>query len=110
VSPRRKTLGVCLEPDCGELTLNRRCPAHERENVKRNRSVNNALYASRRWRILRTRYLAHHSECVECGQPASEVDHITPIEVGGPVWDQSNWAAMCHACHSRKTLNETRNR
>ncbi|WP_407496877.1 HNH endonuclease [Pseudooceanicola sp. MF1-13] len=35
------------------------------------------------------------------------MDHITPHKGDRKLfWDRSNWQALCHACHSRKTARE----
>jgi 5-methylcytosine-specific restriction protein A len=40
---------------------------------------------------------------------ATDVDHIIPHRGNQKLmWDQSNWQALCHACHSRKTASEDR--
>ena len=38
---------------------------------------------------------------------ATDVDHIVPHR-GDPAlfWDEENWQALCHSCHSKKTRNE----
>jgi 5-methylcytosine-specific restriction protein A len=60
-------------------------------------------------------YLAEHPLCVECeregrAEAATDVDHIVPVT--GPddplFWEESNHAALCHSCHSRKTARENR--
>lgn len=49
------------------------------------------------------------SICEERGlvRPATEVDHIVPHRGNMRIfWDQTNWQALCHTCHSRKTARE----
>lgn len=62
------------------------------------------------WRRYRLAYLREHPLCVRCGQPASDVDHVVPVE--GPdddgFWVESNHQALCESCHSRKTMTEDR--
>ena len=65
-----------------------------------------------RWRKARRRYLEKHPLCVMCMKDgryvrATDVDHIVPHR-GDPVlfWDEGNWQALCHRCHSRKTRSE----
>lgn len=41
-------------------------------------------------------------KCVSCGQAATEVDHIVPIDRGGSN-SHSNLQSMCKSCHARKT-------
>ena len=63
-----------------------------------------ALMQSVEWRKARAEFLARHRFCVECGAPATVVDHIVPHR-GDPIifWDRSRWQPMCATCHGRKT-------
>jgi 5-methylcytosine-specific restriction protein A len=70
----------------------------------------------RSWRRVRLAYLAENPLCADPFQEhgdrpvaATEVHHLVPHR-GDPglFWDESNWAALCHACHSRATLAEVR--
>ena len=67
-----------------------------------------------RWRRARAAYLARHPLCGPCKEtgrlaPATVVDHVVPHR-GDPVlfWDETNWAALCKACHDAKTAREGR--
>ena len=67
------------------------------------------------WNKARKKYLESHPLCVQCMKEgryvkATDVDHIIPHR-GNQVlfWEQSNWQALCHSCHSRKTRNEDHN-
>lgn len=70
----------------------------------------------RRWHKARTAYLAEHPLCAECDkhgrvEAATCVDHIIPVRNGQNdpnFWRESNWAALCAACHNRKTRAENR--
>lgn len=62
----------------------------------------------RRWRRLRLMYLREHPLCVEClaaGRTvaATDVDHIVAKRDGGSD-DYTNLQALCHSCHSKKTM------
>lgn len=58
------------------------------------------------WRKLRAAYLASHPVCQHCQrEAATDVDHIIPRRKGGTD-DEWNLQALCHACHSRKTVKE----
>lgn len=49
------------------------------------------------------------SVCEERGliRPATEVDHVIPHRGNMRLfWDQTNWQALCHTCHCRKTARE----
>lgn len=66
--------------------------------------------ARARERVLkRDRYLCLH--CLEAGRvtPAEEVDHITPLHLGGADSDD-NKQSLCRSCHAAKTAQEARER
>lgn len=71
-----------------------------------------ALYSTERWRRESRRFLERNPVCVDCGElgavePATDVDHIRPHRGDrGLFFDRSNWQALCHRCHSRKTARE----
>ncbi|WP_244116465.1 HNH endonuclease [Burkholderia gladioli] len=50
--------------------------------------------------------------CVACREvnlivPATDVDHIVPHRGDQKLfWNRSNWQALCHSCHARKTARE----
>ena len=62
-----------------------------------------------RWQKARLDYLRRNPLCVECRKQnlivaATIVDHVTPHRGDEELfWNEENWAAMCAACHSRKT-------
>ena len=57
------------------------------------------------WRRESAAFLAQRPVCVDCGGPATVVDHVQPHK-GDPVkfWDRGNWAPMCRRDHSCKTV------
>lgn len=56
------------------------------------------------WRELRAQWLALHPDCVDCGDPATLVDHIISIRKAPQRrLDPTNFASMCGPCHGRKT-------
>jgi 5-methylcytosine-specific restriction endonuclease McrA len=72
------------------------------------------LYASHRWRVASENFRTwpEHALCADClaaGEivPSKVVDHIEPHN-GDLVkfWDETNWRALCIACHSAKTLDD----
>lgn len=73
---------------------------------------NSEFYNSRQWRKVRALYLQSHPfcECDECKSgiplPADTVDHIIPINKGGDPWAETNFQAMNHRCHNKKSGRE----
>lgn len=62
----------------------------------------------RPWQALRRRFLAEHPLCMDCEpkgiiEAAAHVDHHIAREAGGTD-DDSNLRALCHSCHSAKTV------
>lgn len=101
----------CSVYPCADVAqVKGKCRRHAAEadaarNLGRARSL--AVYRSARWRRLRRRILLERPWCEEpserCHEPATDVDHITPIEDGGDPWDEENLRPLCHRHHSRKT-------
>ena len=58
------------------------------------------------WRRLRAEFLRKHSQCVVCGELATDVHHILPRSKGGSD-DWSNLEALCHVHHSQITQRES---
>lgn len=64
------------------------------------------------WQKARLQFLAANPLCVECLKngkyvKATDVDHIVAHRGNLKLfWDKSNWQALCHSCHSRKTARE----
>lgn len=57
-----------------------------------------------RWRRLRAAVLAERPLCEEClTERATDVDHVVAKAKGGGD-DRGNLMALCHSCHSRKTV------
>lgn len=55
-----------------------------------------------RWRRTRAMKLAQDPLCAECGEPATEVDHVVALTKGG-THDADNLRSLCKPCHTRKT-------
>ena len=93
---------LCLTRGCSHPAKYRgRCRIH---SAKREQAThpNRALYSSKRWRMLRRKRLGMNPLC-PCGAIATDVDHITPIEEGGPPFSLANTRSLCHSCHSKVT-------
>jgi len=105
---------LCKWPGCPNVTRSGSyCATHARANERQRGSAAQRGYDSG-WRRVRARYLAAHPWCadpfgVHGGVPvaATDVDHIQRRRSGGSD-DDSNLQALCHACHSRKTVVEGR--
>lgn len=98
-------------PDCGAPTSRGRCAEHPTVSRGTRRP---RLYDRRSWRDhKRVDYLRRHPMCeflLEngklCGQRATEVDHVIPLEAGGPDVE-SNYQSGCKPHHSAKTARES---
>ncbi len=108
-----KSKAPCRHTGCPELveTGQLYCDAHRPLHKEEAKKPSSGSYGSR-WQRARKKFLAVHPLCENCKQrgvyvKATDVDHITPHR-GDPqlFWDQSNWRALCHSCHSRKTARE----
>ncbi len=119
-------LKICVASGCEDFALPglSHCERHEadrQEKLKVRRAkaktseaalMASALYSDPRWKAASKAYLRTHPLCVDCGElgvieAATDVDHITPHKGDRKLfWDRSNWQALCHRCHSRKTARE----
>ena len=82
--------------------------AHVRYNrLNRDRTAQ-SLYNTPRWRKLSRSYRARQPVCELCGHaPSQHTDHIEPHRnLPHLFWSQTNWQALCHSCHSKKTASE----
>ena len=102
----------CNYPGCPELVDRGYCPVHQRQVNKRDKEV--SKHYGRDWEKIRDWYISLHPLCEICETqgrltPATEVHHIVPIEDGGS--DKGgNLQALCKSCHSRITLQATRDK
>ena len=96
---------LCSTERCSNpATYRGRCQRHAKQ---RNREThrNRSIYNSKRWKMLRRAVLFDQPLC-HCGQIATDVDHIVPIDKDGKVWDRSNLQGLCSSCHGAKTKAE----
>ena len=106
----------CRHPGCAALIPagTKYCDEHKPLHPEERRSATKQGYGAA-WRQARKRYLLLHPLCVNCLKEgryvkATDVDHITPHRGDRALfWDESNWQALCHRCHSRKTRREDHN-
>ena len=100
---------LCSTAGCGERPVYRgHCQRHaRRQEQARNtkRTDKRKVYNSKRWRILRRHILFNQPLC-KCGELATDVDHIQPLDQGGAPFALANVQPMCKSCHSAKTKTE----
>jgi 5-methylcytosine-specific restriction protein A len=106
----------CKRPGCSAITLHpsRLCDTHlplERRAIDARRGTPSQRGYDSHWQRVRTMFLAEHPLCVTCEAEgrvvgATEVHHIKPLADGGSNAD-SNLMALCKACHSKITINES---
>lgn len=97
----------CRHPGCPMLIPvgSKYCDKHKQLHPDRPSAVKRG-YTSR-WQRISRQYLRQHPLCARCGRPAQVVDHIVPHRGREQLfWDESNWQALCKACHDRKTGEE----
>ena len=106
----------CNHPGCGTAipAKDKHCIAHlplHKDDYKR-KIPQTGIYASPRWRKYRQWYLNRNPACVhktnqiECGELATVIDHIIPVNQGGSFWHSENHQAMCKRHHDKKTATE----
>ncbi len=101
-----KPLRPCSVVGCPRpATVGGKCAGHAAQQERQRGSAAARGYGQR-WRRIRDKYLAAHPWCVRCGARATDVDHIRPRRQGGSD-DDSNLQALCHACHSAKTMRQS---
>lgn len=97
----------CATPGCPTLVpRGGRCAEHRKPWSGSRRA--DTLPAD--WDRIRTRILrrdGHRCQLDRCGQPARQVDHITPAHLGGTDHD-TNLRAICDPCHALKSAREGR--
>ena len=82
------------------------CQVHSKANTRARTQRETWRDYGAEWRLIRSEMLASNPQCANCQQQATEVDHITPLQMGG-THDRSNLQSLCKPCHSRKTASET---
>jgi 5-methylcytosine-specific restriction protein A len=109
----------CSAPACGVLVRGARyCDKHAhltrqaaQQHEERRESSAKRGY-SYKWQQARKGFLSKHPLCVQCElvgvvTASTDVDHIVPHRGDKELfWTRSNWQALCHSCHSRKTATE----
>lgn len=120
----QKPLRPCRHPGCCALVSGGYCAAHKPKDAARRSESSRSwrwMYSTPEWTDdLRPGQLLREPFCRECavryppGDPrrrtrAAEVDHIIPHNGDWAVFtDRENLQSLCHSCHSRKTMAESR--
>ncbi|WP_141434394.1 HNH endonuclease [Bacillus sp. 03113] len=106
-----KPLKPCNNHGCPNLTRERYCEDHKQLYYKydQNRGTSAQRGYGARWRKYSQWFRKKNPICVSCrSAPSAHTDHITAVS--GPndplFWDPTNHQALCHSCHSRKTVKE----
>jgi 5-methylcytosine-specific restriction endonuclease McrA len=112
---------VCAEPGCGAISEATYCPAHtathradaeqRRRPLDRDikaRSPWRWVYKSRRWQLVRRQVLFEQPVCAGegCIELSVDVDHIVPLQDGGPPFERTNLQGLCVRDHAVKTRQE----
>lgn len=106
----------CRHPGCPKLVPKGKkyCDEHLGLHPEEIRSAAGRGYGTQ-WNKARKRFLKRNPLCVECMKAgryvkATDVDHIVPHRGDAQLfWDEDNWQALCHHCHSVKTGREDHN-
>ena len=114
-----KPLRPCKHPGCTVLVSNGYCDRHRPQPARRRESAEwHDLYRLPIWKDkLRPGQLIREPFCRECWRlrhervPATDVDHVVPHRGDMALFlDPENLQSLCHACHSRKTMEERNSR
>jgi len=99
---------LCLTQQCASPAVYRgRCQRHAKQR-ERQTHRNKKIYNTKRWQVLRRSVLFNHPLC-ECGEIATDVDHVVPMHQGGDPWSRANLQTLCAHCHGQKTSQEQHN-
>lgn len=76
-------------------------------------TARSAEYGTARWQKARLKHLQQHPCCAVCTErgrttEATVVDHITPVRLGGGMWDEDNYQSLCKPHHQAKSARERR--
>jgi 5-methylcytosine-specific restriction endonuclease McrA len=87
----------CLERTCPNLTSGSRCALHARRSTDSRPSSSQRGY-DRDYQRKRVALLSNGARCVYCGKPATTVDHVRALALGGTN-EMSNLAPCCARCN-----------
>ena len=104
----------CKHPGCAALIPSgtKYCDFHRPMHPEEVRPAASRGYGAA-WQKARREFLRNVQplcqECLKQGKytKATDVDHIVPHRGDMRLfWDESNWQALCHSCHSKKTRKQ----
>jgi 5-methylcytosine-specific restriction endonuclease McrA len=99
---------LCSNPTCAQpATYRGRCAIHSRANEQGIQRTGLKIYSTAKWQRTRRKVLFLNPLCAcGCGDIATDVDHIVPLDEDGDPWDMANLQGLTAACHARKTRQE----
>lgn len=105
---------LCRRPGCGNPPdgADGRCTRHRRRELATHKARHpwTRAYNDPEFRLARSRLQSQ--PCAQCGKPAQQIDHITPL---ADLWETDQWPArhqprnlqpLCLPCHSTKTRKQ----
>lgn len=94
---------VCAQPGCPQPAgFDGRCSTHRQPAWVKRADIPRTSNAWRKAVLERDGHT-----CRECGQPATEADHIIPRAVAPQrAHDIDNGQALCPSCHAKKTRSD----
>lgn len=97
----RSAFVTCTQ--CGEVFSASPTGGRPRKRCDACRSAHAQLDGTR-WRTIRAQVLAEEPVCrvPGCGRASTEVDHITPLKLGGDPYERANLQGMCKPHNSSK--------
>jgi 5-methylcytosine-specific restriction protein A len=101
----RKPKTLCGNPRCQLRVDGPYCPKHTKPRDRSARGTTAERGYAGDWPKARATCLRLSPQCLACGNPATEVDHIVPISRGG-THCQDNLQSMCTGCHATKHARE----
>jgi 5-methylcytosine-specific restriction protein A len=111
-----RALQVCSTPICPTLVTRGACDECKRKRrrtqAQARRTHGDAamlVYSTHTWRKGAPEYFERNPNCVDCGAPATQRDHVPPrrILVAAGIHNPDHprwWSGRCDSCHSRATV------
>jgi hypothetical protein len=92
-----------------QIVLGNRFLMPMKSRMTREGEERDQLYQSQQWQRCRKAFLSFNRFCVECGEPATTVDHKFghhDADWRTRFFDPRFFQAMCATCHNRKSAEE----